>query len=99
MTYAMPPAVAPVRDTFDAAGNLALFLTVNTGSCYGRWSGRMRAADQRALLGSFRFGKRHLCVDGAEETVRARRQVCFGTDFDIEITNWRDLVPAKRAEG
>ena len=90
MTHTMP-ATAPVADAFDAAGNLACFLTVNAGSCFATWTGRLSAGEQRALVGAYRFGRALLTIDGSRETIRESRKVCFGTDVDTKTTHWRDL--------
>jgi hypothetical protein len=75
----------------DPAGNLALFLTVNTGSCCGHWFGTMRAADQRRLFGRF-LGKGRLTIAGDTEQLLMFVKVAFGQDFDCrENIAWRDL--------
>jgi len=87
------PYTMPVTGT-DAAGNLALFLTENTGSCMGRWAGHMKANDQRALFGRF-IGKGRLVIDGSIERLMMFVSVCFGTDWDMrEDIAWRDLEMA-----
>ncbi len=67
----------------DYAANLAVFLTERKGSCLKTWSGRMTAAEQRALFGRF-LGKGKLWIDGAAETIEHHRKVGFG--FDSECT-------------
>ncbi len=69
----------------DYAANLALFLTERTGSCLGRWHGRMSAADQRAAFGRF-IGKGTLWIDGGEETIEHHVTVCFGLDTDCTFS-------------
>jgi hypothetical protein len=78
-------------ETTDRAAALALFLIEHKGSCLATWSGRLTAAEQRALLGRF-LGKGKLWIDGAAETVEHHRKVGFG--FDSECTaslSWRAL--------
>jgi hypothetical protein len=78
-------------ETTDRAAALALFLIERKGSCLATWSGRLTAAEQRALLGRF-LGKGKLWIDGAAETVEHHRKVGFG--FDSECTaslSWRVL--------
>lgn len=65
----------------DYAANLAFFLLEKTGTIFGRWAGRMTAAEQRALFGRF-IGKGTIIIDGATETLCNRVKVCFGHDFD-----------------
>ena len=75
----------------DAAGNMAIFLLQETGSIWGKWSGRLSAADQRKLFGKV-IGKGTLVIDGGDETVCHFRTVCFGTMVDCVSTDyWRDL--------
>jgi hypothetical protein len=77
--------------TTDYAAQLALFLVEKTGSCLGSWSGRMSAADQRALFGRF-IGKGRIIIDGDNETLCNRVKVCFGLDWDDRNqTKWRNL--------
>jgi len=64
-----------------AAANIAMFLQEKTGTIYGKWRGRMPAAQQRALFYRF-LGKGWICIDGANERITHTRKVCFGTDFD-----------------
>ncbi|WP_034303050.1 hypothetical protein [Herbaspirillum sp. RV1423] len=68
-------------DDIDYAANLALFLLEHTGSIYGEWHGKMKAADQRELMGRF-LGKGTIVINGLNETVRNRVSVCFGHDWD-----------------
>ena len=76
----------------DAAGNLACFLLEHTGSIWGRWKGRLTAADQRRLFGRF-VGKGTLAIDGSDETITHIISVCFGTMYAADATYpWRDLV-------
>lgn len=65
----------------DYAANVAIFLLEKTGSIYGRFTGRMSAAEQRALFGRF-IGKGQIIIDGANETICNRVKVCFGLDYD-----------------
>jgi hypothetical protein len=65
----------------DYAANLALFLTEKTGSCLKSWSGRLTAAEQRALFGRF-LGKGKIWIDGANETIEHHVKVCFGLDSE-----------------
>lgn len=75
----------------DRAANLALFLLDRKGSVFARWAGRLSAAEQRALFGRF-LGKGTIIIDGAQETLKHSRKVCFGLDFDINHSlAWREL--------
>jgi hypothetical protein len=55
-------------DKFTIVENLAHFLLERTGSVLKRWSGRLTAAEQRKLFGTF-IGKGKLVIDGAHETI------------------------------
>lgn len=73
------------------AEQLALFLLENTGSIFGVWSGRMTAAEQRALFGQF-LGKGIIIIDGEKETICNRVKVCFGLDYDDRnLRRWAAL--------
>lgn len=73
------------------AAQLALFLLENTGSIFGVWSGRMTAAEQRALFGHF-LGKGLIIIDGERETICNRVKVCFGLDYDDRnLRRWAAL--------
>jgi hypothetical protein len=75
----------------DFAAQLALFLLEHTGSIWGRFRGKMPAAQQRALFGRF-IGKGDIIINGEEETVEMIRRVCFGTDWDrVGYTKWAAL--------
>lgn len=75
----------------DYAAQLALFLMGKTGSVFSVWSGRMTAAEQRALFGQF-LGKGLIIIDGEKETICNRVQVCFGLDYDDRnLRHWRQL--------
>lgn len=52
----------------DRAAALAFFLMDQGQSVTGQWSGRMSAADQRALFARV-IGKGRIYIDGATETV------------------------------
>lgn len=67
---------------FDNAANLAIFLTEKTGTCLGKWKGKMSAAEQRALFGQF-LGKGTVEIDGDAETLVHWVKVGFGQDYDI----------------
>lgn len=83
----------PILDgSTDVSGNLACFLTVNTGSCFGKWNGRISAKDQRAIFGRVLLGKRKVYIDGSNETVVVARKVAFGGDWDYETFNWINLT-------
>ena len=85
------PYTLPHTGAGDYAANLAHFLLANEGSIWGRWEGRMTAADQRALFGRF-LGKGSIVIDGEAETLCIFVRVCFGTDFDCRANlAWRDL--------
>ena len=76
----------------DHAASLALFLLEKTGTVLGAWSGRLTAAEQRALFGRF-LGKGKLWIDGAAETVEHHVKVCFGLDSECTARlAWRDLT-------
>lgn len=78
----------------DYAASLAFFLLEKTGTVLGAWSGRMTAAEQRALFGRF-LGKGKLWIDGSDETIEHHVKVCFGTDSDCTARlAWRDLRAA-----
>ena len=84
----------------DTPANLALFLTERTGSCLNTWSGKLTAAEQRALFGRY-IGKGKIWIDGANETVEHHVKVCFGADTDCTFSSaWRDMraQPAKPAK-
>lgn len=66
----------------DYAANLAIFLTEKTGSCLKTWTGKLTAAEQRALFGQF-LGKGTIEIDGAAETLVHWVKVCFGQDYDV----------------
>jgi hypothetical protein len=75
----------------DYAANLAIFLSEKTGTVFGWWSGKLSAAEQRALFGRF-IGKGKICIDGDRETIFNRVRVCFGCDFDDRnVMSWREL--------
>ena len=75
----------------DYAADIALFLTVNTGSCLNTWTGKLDAQTQRKLFGRY-IGKGSIVINGAHETVCNRVKVCFGLDIDDRnITSWRVL--------
>ncbi|MHC5194766.1 hypothetical protein ACYSUW_13525 [Pseudomonas frederiksbergensis] len=75
----------------DHAGNLALFLLDKTGSIWGCWSGKLTAAEQRALFGRF-LGKGKIVIDGLREQICNRVSVCFGNDWDDRnVTTWQQL--------
>jgi hypothetical protein len=75
----------------DTPAALALFLTERKGSCLATWSGRLPAAEQRALLGRF-LGKGKIWIDGTAETVEHWRTVGFGLDGECTVSlSWRAL--------
>ena len=75
----------------DRAAMLALFLTERTGSCLKTWSGKLTAAEQRALFGRF-LGRGKLWIDGANETVEHYVTVCFGADAECTASlKWSAL--------
>ena len=79
------------KTTIDRAAMLALFLTERTGSCLKVWSGKLTAAEQRALLGRF-LGKGKVWIDGANETVEHHVKVCFGADTECTANlKWSEL--------
>jgi len=75
----------------DPAANLAHFLLINADSIFAKWTGTIKAEDQRKLFGKY-LGKRRIVNEGEKETIKMIVKVCFGTDFDIrENIKWRDL--------
>lgn len=83
----------------DHAGNLALFLLDKTGSIWGCWSGKLTAAEQRALFGRF-LGKGKIVIDGLREQISNRVSVCFGRDWDDRnVTTWQQLNNAGGTSG
>jgi hypothetical protein len=75
----------------DYAAKVAFFLLEKTGSVCGKWSGRMNAKEQKNLFGKF-FGKGLLLINGANESIRMRVKVCFGTDFEDKVNiKWNQL--------
>lgn len=83
--YTMPELLS----NDDTAFNLANFLHANTGSIFGKWSGKLNAKDQKALTGRNFAGKCTVILNGDTERIAAFRKVAFGTDFDYTIdTCW-----------
>lgn len=83
-----------MRETakLDRAAGMAFFLLEHTGTIYGKWRGRMKAADQRLFFGRF-VGKGQIIINGDDETVSHNVSVCFGTMRDTVWTgHWYDLV-------
>jgi hypothetical protein len=75
----------------DYAANLALFIQEKTGSIFGRFVGKMTAAEQRALFGSY-IGKGRIVIDGEKEEISNLVTVCFGQDYDYRnVTKWSTL--------
>ncbi len=75
----------------DYAAQLALFLQEKTGSIFGRWSGKMSAAEQKSLFGMF-IGKGTIIIDGELELICNRVKIAFGLDYeDRNPTSWRHL--------
>ena len=75
----------------DYAANLALFLLTKTNSIFGRFVGKLTAAEQRALFGRV-IGKGRIVIDGEEETISNLVSVCFGQDYDYRnVTKWSAL--------
>lgn len=70
-----------MEQKIDYAANLAFFLLERTGSIFSEISGKMTAAEQRALFGRF-IGKGQIVINGTEETICNRVKVCFGLDWD-----------------
>lgn len=69
---------------YQALENVTMFLLKETGSIWGKWSGRMTAVEQRNLFGCF-LGKGRLDIDGEEERIEHVIKVCFGTDWAISV--------------
>lgn len=89
----MTPVSEFARDVArtDRAAALAFFLMDQDESVTGRWSGRLTAADQRALFGMV-VGRGRLVVDGAREEVSMIISACYGMDFSTEFCQpWRAL--------
>lgn len=80
--YIMPANIGPIKDRVDVAVNIGWFLFANTGSVNGYWVGKMRAADQRKILG-MSLGKGNLKLDGLNECAESYRTVCFGQDSEM----------------
>lgn len=77
--------------TTDRAASLALFLTEKKGTPLATWAGKLTADEQRALLGRV-LGRGRIVINGNEETVCNRVQVCFGHDYDDRnVTKWAAL--------
>lgn len=75
----------------DYAAQLAMFLLQNTGSVFGRWEGKLTAAEQRELCGRY-IGKGTIVINGTDETIANRVKVCFGLDYDYRnVTKWGAL--------
>ena len=75
----------------DYAANLALFIQEKTGSIFGRFVGKMTAAEQRALFGRV-LGKGRIVIDGDKEEISNLVTVCFGQDYDYRnVTKWSAL--------
>lgn len=78
----------------DRAAALAFFLMDQDVGIFGKWKGRMRAADQRALFGQV-LGKGLIVIDGDVEEVKMLVSVCFGQDWDCaEYFRWNELPKA-----
>lgn len=76
---------------WERVANVTFFVLERTGSVLGTWKGRMSAKDQRALFGQF-LGKGMIVINGATETIKHIRKVCFGLDWDTTADiAWRDL--------
>lgn len=76
---------------YEAAENLASFLTEKKGSPLGKWEGKMSANEQRELFGRV-IGRGMIVVDGNEETISNLVSVCFGQDYDYRnVTKWGAL--------
>lgn len=69
---------------FDIAANIALFLTERKGSCLATWKGKLSAAEQRALFGSY-LGKGNFIINGSDESVTYWITVGFGGDYDETV--------------
>jgi len=91
MTYTIPDYLEPAEDDETACENLAAFILANTGNLWGRWSGHMKAADQRFLFGRF-LGRGRITIDSEEELILHSRSVCFGLDRDTtHCLSWGDI--------
>jgi hypothetical protein len=76
----------------EIAAKLAVFLTIKTGNCNGRWEGTMLADTQRALFGRF-LGKGTVVIDGATERIKHRVSRRFGLDYEYTANlRWTELV-------
>jgi hypothetical protein len=75
----------------DRAANLAFFLIENGENVWGKWTGRIHAADQRKLFGKV-IGRGFLRIDGSEETVSHIISVAFGAFRDsVSCDTFRNL--------
>jgi hypothetical protein len=75
-----------------AVERLAFFLLEKTGSVCGKWTGRMRSIEQKAIFGRNLCGKREIEIDGSRETIKAKKTVCFGTDWDTQAWTWQEIA-------
>jgi len=74
----------------DHAASLSFFLLAQVSSVCGTWRGKLSAAEQRALFGTF-LGKGTIVIDGATETIQHIRKIAFGMDWEVTQTlHWRD---------
>lgn len=79
-------------NTFQIAENLAEILGQKTGSVLGATKDfTMTAEEQRAAFGGYIFGKRRLVINGEDETVTAKRMVCFGSDWEWITYKWSEI--------
>jgi len=75
---------------FDYVANLTDFLMSKGESVIGSWSGRLTAAEQRALFGQF-LGKGLLVIDGSEEDIQHWSACRFGGADITKWIKWKDL--------
>lgn len=85
------PVITAQANPHELAAKIGMFLVTRTGRCNGQWSGKLLAAEQRALLGRY-FGRGTLIIDGARERIRYQVERLFGAGTDTRADlAWADL--------
>jgi hypothetical protein len=78
-----------MMDKYDIAANVAV-------ADLDGFTGRMSAAQQRSIFGSYLFGKKRLTIDASGQgRVYGWYSVCFGTDtgyFDVTFAEIADYA-------
>ncbi|EGD01115.1 hypothetical protein C6Q28_17020 [Burkholderia multivorans] len=83
--------LTPPPNQHEQAAKLRLFLVNRIGNCNGKWRGKLRAEEQRALLGRY-FGRGTLVIDGARARVRYQVEHMFGGEVETKAdVAWADL--------